>query len=232
MRLSQLPTKAHHCPPKHTKKQTSYVGIIKRPQLVRSNSIKAFQLILFSVLCSLSLKTFADFTLRTMPPHSVGVKCPKGGQGHAQIQGQFPQSICCPYCACRWPEPLEINDSEEEVTPTRTTSQSSSSQVFGPLALSNQQLIRPVRDRTTNFKNNFKSKAQEAVEACRPIKKANPYAHPAGLYIRLMCILTMGEYRHSFFLSGKTTKLGAYDTIRVFRILIMSRYCGSTTPDK
>lgn len=131
-------------------------------------------------------------------------RCPKAQRLHQTILDESPTSLFCPFCGTKWPEPVEINDSDTELS--RTTSRSSS-QVFGPPATKSS---RNKRDRTSNFKTSFQSHAQEALQACRPQKVTDPYKNPLGLQIRLISLVTFGQYQDTFFIPGKTNKLGAY----------------------
>lgn len=171
---------------------------------------------------SLSVLSFLHYLTSivacTMAPNFLAKQCPMApGKTHEEIQQEAAGSYMCPNCHCQWPEPIELDSDHQETTPSRT-----SSQFFGPRRQEHDQQLDPrhqqlpslprQRDRTTNFKKNFQQKAQQAYTACRQQKERSPYENPAGLLIRLMTIISLGEYTYGFFIPSKTIKTGMYSS--------------------
>lgn len=154
---------------------------------------------------------------RTIVSHVAAKICPKERRLHVSIQQESPASSFCCYCGQQWPQPIEVESSDDEAS-SRTTS---ISQTYGPLPSSSSSSIHPPRhqrDRTSNFQKRFKAATNSALKEFRPPKDLDPYSHPLGLPIRLVTLLVIGERKSTFFIPRKTEKLSAYD------ILISSDY--------
>lgn len=150
---------------------------------------------------------------RTMVSHVAAKRCPKEYRLHDEIQRESPASGFCGYCGQQWPQPIEVDASDDETSSCRT----SRSQIYGPFPPSSSSSSQPPprrqRDHTSNLQTRFKAAATSALRESRPAKDLDPYSHPLGLPIRLITLLIIGERRSTFFIPRKTEKLGAYDNL-------------------
>lgn len=80
-----------------------------------------------------------------------------------------------------------------------------------PTHLPQQRTAEVTSDRMSNFANTVRAKAQEALQAARPLIYKDPYEHLSGLFIRLIPLISIGSVQGGFFIPKEITKLGSYE---------------------